>query len=118
MRKLLATVLMAAGLVLVAPGAAYADCDYGSDNGGGGTTIGTYPAPGGHRNAARAIMPSAEGRQLCRGCHHVDAQSSGPLHRGGGCTALPLPPPMNAPTSRRSRCPEHGPPRTNVSTST
>ena len=41
MKKLLATVLLAVGLVVVPPGAAYAgDCDYGSDNGGGGTTIG------------------------------------------------------------------------------
>jgi len=38
--RLLATLMLAAGLVVAAPGAAYADCDYGSDNGSGGTTVG------------------------------------------------------------------------------
>ena len=41
MSKLLATLVIAAGLVVTTPWtAAAADCDYGSENGSGGTTIG------------------------------------------------------------------------------
>ena len=47
MRKTLATLLLAAGLVVGTPALALADCDYGSGSDGGGTTIGGECQSGG-----------------------------------------------------------------------